>query len=45
LDIFVVISRAQFEGILGAEILQFWKCVGVSRQACIGVGGIEVEER
>ena len=42
---FVVISRAEFEGILGAVILHLWKRAGAPKQACAGVGGIEVEER
>lgn len=42
---FVVISRAEFERILGAKNLYFRKCTRVSRQACTGDGGIEVEER
>lgn len=42
---FVVISRVEFEGILGAKILHLWKCAVVSKQACTRSGGIEVEER
>ena len=34
---FVVISRAEFERILGDEILHFWKCTRF--------GGIEVDGR
>lgn len=42
---FVMISKVEFEGILGEEIIHFWKCPRVPGQACARSGVIEVNER